>query len=789
MIRRSLCRWVLARTVAGVAALAMVGVTAAAADGTAAAIAGSAARGPVLSVGHRQATALGGPAGVVHRLPEAAVGPVSRMLGRDQPGYRIVPSGQGYLARNAPQRLTAWFSGAGVRVRSGALSFGIRARAFGYGARLRRLPVIHPTARANQVRYQASGLAAWYVNGPLGIEQGFTLPAPPAARSRGRLSIVLAVTGHARVRRSAAGLSFTAGTSALSYQGLVVTDARGRRLPAGASLAGREFTIRADVRGAVFPVTVDPELGQAKLTASDGAGNDIFGTAVAVQGGTIVVTAPNAQIGSTPQQGAAYVFTEPAQGWTDMTQCAKLTASDGIEADDYGNSVSLDGETIVVGAPNQTVNGHSDQGAAYVYSEPAGGWSGALTQSAELTAPDGADGNLGIAAVVSGTTIVAGASGTTVGPNAGQGAAYVYTEPGGGWSGSLTDSAELTASGGAAGDELGSAVALAGSVVAVGAQDAMVGSNPDQGAAYVYSEPGGGWSGALTQSAELTAPGGGADDTLGGSVAADGGAVFAAATGATVGANASQGAVYVFTEPGGGWSGSLTPAAELTASDGAALDYLGTSLAVSGDTVLAGAQGHGNSAGALYVFTEPSGGWSSETQTSEFTASDGAAGDELGYAAAAGGDTLVGGAPNAQVGASADQGAVYVFGPVGVAQPASDQLRGLTSPRYRSRWKAGAVVTISAALESPAGAPVPGWLAASLSAHCEVTIAAAGAQRLGRHCLRYDAAAGEFSYRWRLGTRRAGRVLLRAELWYPSISTAWRPFTVIRRAMAHRVQP
>jgi hypothetical protein len=123
-----------------------------------------------------------------------------------------------------------------------------------------------------------------------------------------------------------------------------------------------------------------------------------------------------------PQQGAAYVFTEPAQGWTDMTQSAKLTASDGIEADDYGNSVSLDGETIGVGAPNQTVNGHSDQGAAYVYSEPGGAGvcvhraGGSLVgepdPAAELTASDGATLDyLGTSLAVSGNTVLADAQG------------------------------------------------------------------------------------------------------------------------------------------------------------------------------------------------------------------------------------------------------------------------------------------------------------------------------------------------------------------------------------------
>jgi hypothetical protein len=164
----------------------------------------------------------------------------------------------------------------------------------------------------------------------------------------------------------------------------------------------------------------------AKLTASDGATDDLLGFSVAVSGATIVAGAPPATVGGNSFQGAAYVFVKPTGGWADATQTAKLTASDGAAGDSLGYSVAASGGTIVAGAIGATVSGHSGQGAAYVFVKPEGGWADA-TQTAKLTASDGAAGDtLGVSVAVSGNTIVAGALGATVSGHSRQGAAYVF---------------------------------------------------------------------------------------------------------------------------------------------------------------------------------------------------------------------------------------------------------------------------------------------------------------------------------------------------------------------------
>ena len=250
----------------------------------------------------------------------------------------------------------------------------------------------------------------------------------------------------------------------------------------------------------------------AKLTASDGAGGDSLGTSVAVSGDTVVVGAP-LDSGATAGQGSAYVFVKPGGGWVSATETAKLTASDGAADDSFGHSVAVSGDTVVVGAGFDNVGPNANQGSAYVFVKPGGGWVSA-TETAKLTASDGAGNDrLGQSVAVSGDTVVVGAYFDNVGTNADQGSAYVFVKPGGGWV-SATETAKLTASDGAAGDRLGQSVAVSGDTAVVGAYFDDVGTNANQGSAYVFVKPGGGWVSA-TETEKLTASDGAVNDLFG----------------------------------------------------------------------------------------------------------------------------------------------------------------------------------------------------------------------------------------------------------------------------------
>ena len=152
----------------------------------------------------------------------------------------------------------------------------------------------------------------------------------------------------------------------------------------------------------------------AKLTAGDGAADDHFGSSVSIDGDTMVIGA-NQDDDKGYNSGSAYVFTRDtagdlASGWT---QVAKLTADDGAAYDYFGYSVSIDGDTVVIGAIETTTRENS--GSAYVFTRDtpgdlASGW----TQVAKLTAGDGAaDDYFGISVSIDGDTMVIGATRTT----------------------------------------------------------------------------------------------------------------------------------------------------------------------------------------------------------------------------------------------------------------------------------------------------------------------------------------------------------------------------------------
>jgi hypothetical protein len=330
----------------------------------------------------------------------------------------------------------------------------------------------------------------------------------------------------------------------------------------------------------------------AKLTSSDNGQG--FGTSVAISGNTIVVGAANtsnfARPASTP--GAVYVFVEPSDGWKDMTETAKLTASDGQPGDALGNSVAISGNIIAAGAFFATDNsGNSFAGRAYVFVKPASGWAGNLTQTAELTASDSQLLNyMGASIGVSGNTVVAG----SYGHNNFQGVAYVFVAPSSGWT-NMTQTAELSASDGKGSADFGFSTAITPGTIVVGAVNALGG----KGAAYVFVRPSSGWT-TMTQTAELRAPNATSGDSFGQSAAISGNTVVIGAPSANVNSHQLQGAAYLFIKPATGWANTAN-AHELVSSDGQTNDAFGLSVGISGSTIVAGAI-RGVTPGAAYVF-------------------------------------------------------------------------------------------------------------------------------------------------------------------------------------------
>jgi hypothetical protein len=156
-------------------------------------------------------------------------------------------------------------------------------------------------------------------------------------------------------------------------------------------------------RGSVY-VFVKPPTGwvnmtqMAKLTSSDGGAYDLFGISISISGDTIVAAAQ--------RKCAAYVFVKPPTGWANMTQTARLDSSSTIY-DYFGYSAAISGDTVAIGAPWDGVGSNSQQGSVYAFVKPGGGWSN-MTETAKLTASDGGYKHyLGLSVAISGDRVAA----------------------------------------------------------------------------------------------------------------------------------------------------------------------------------------------------------------------------------------------------------------------------------------------------------------------------------------------------------------------------------------------
>src|SRR5208337_117939 len=310
--------------------------------------------------------------------------------------------------------------------------------------------------------------------------------------------------------------------------GLKARDATGKVLPSGMLRDGNRLNWQIDDRDAVYPVTIDPVVvsaSKATATFTGVAANDEFGysTALSSDGSTALVGAlQNGTAGT--NAGAAYIFVKPAGGWSGTTSAsaANATFTGGAANDNFGvfGALSSDGSTALVGAWQNGTAG-TNAGAAYIFVKPAGGWSGTTSASAANATFTGgaANDNFGVFSALSSdgsTALVSSYVNGTAGTNAG--AAYIFTKPGGGWSGRTSASAaNAPFIGGAANDLFGQFVALSpdGSTALVGAnQNSTAGTKA--GAAYIFTKPGGGWSGRTSASAATaTFTGGAANDNFG----------------------------------------------------------------------------------------------------------------------------------------------------------------------------------------------------------------------------------------------------------------------------------
>ena len=407
----------------------------------------------------------------------------------------------------------------------------------------------------------------------------------------------------------------------------------------------------------------------AKLLADDAARGDLFGSTVSLSGDTVIVGAsrvddlcPSPDPGRIPADqdcGAAYIFQLDAQGtWV---QVAKLTAADAVAFDQFGNSVSLDGDTAIVGAHRSNETG-TLSGSAYIFRRDFGGpnnWG----QVMEITGSDTvAFDNFGRSVLISGDTAIVGATFHDH-PVPTSGSAYIFQRDAGGpdnWG----QVAELTAADAAGADFFGWFVSLSGDTAIVGAW-ADDDDGIESGSAYIFQSDFGG-PGNWGQVVKLTASDAARSDSFGWSVSLSRDTALVGAPGHDDHA-ANSGAAYIFQRDLGG-PDNWGEAAKLTASDAATRDTFGSAVSLSDDTAIASATGDddgGHLTGSAYVFRRDAGGKDNWGEIVKLTAKDPAPIDQFGSAVAVDGETaIVGTAWDDEAcpkDPSCNSGSVYLF--------------------------------------------------------------------------------------------------------------------------------
>lgn len=476
-------------------------------------------------------------------------------------------------------------------------------------------------------------------------------------------------------------------------------DVSGDTIIVGAPLNEDIVNTNANVGAAyIFTRSGSSWTQQAKLLAGDAANGDEFGHSVGLEGDTALVGSWRDDDGGT-NTGSVYVFTRSGTVWTQQT---KFTASDRAAADTFGNALSLDGNTAVIGSVGD--DDPNNSGAAYVFQGSGSSWA----QQAKLKASDAAGfDQAGSTVSISGDRVVVGAFGDDTAAGANAGSVYVFERSGISWS----QVAKITPADAAATDEFGTGAAVSGTTIIAGAPFGDEDNGTDSGAAYVYQGGGASWAeqtklkginlqlndnfgyavaidgdtavvtlpydddsyeetgaafifervgGVWQQAAKVRGADTEYQDEFGCAAAIDGNTIAIGARRAQVGnvSGAFSGAVYIFVNSGSGW----TQQAKLTPVDAAGGDIFGCALALSGDTLLATSaqdDDFGSSSGSAYIFQRSGTTWS---QQAKLLPGDGAAGEQFGYRAALSedGNTAVIGVPF-EDGVAADSGAVYVF--------------------------------------------------------------------------------------------------------------------------------
>ncbi len=383
----------------------------------------------------------------------------------------------------------------------------------------------------------------------------------------------------------------------------------------------------------VFDFNGSEWIRSAELGAADAEANDVFAHAVSLEGDRALIGV-RADDDNGINSGSAYVYEFDGQSWIDT---AKLAPLDGEAGDEFGWTVRLLGDRALI----SSIEMGGGTGSAYVFDFDGSNWS----QASKLVAADGEAGDqFGVALGLSSNGALVGAwRADDLGEQSGS--AYLFAPDGSSW----TQQSELTPREGASFDYFGESVSQDGNRVIVGAVGDD-GRTVFSGAAYIFENDGRQWrrTAKLTTSAVSDGPFFGRAVDIEGDRAVIGAPL-------EIGAAGASGAVFVFEFDGAQWN----EVAKLLPTDGDPFELFGTSVALSGDRILIGAEDvddNGRSSGSAYVFERQAGGW---IEAAELLPSDGVSFALFGRDVALEGNVALVGAPGGN--RELDAGVVYAF--------------------------------------------------------------------------------------------------------------------------------
>jgi hypothetical protein len=508
-----------------------------------------------------------------------------------------------------------------------------------WGAADQRLPIPQPTVHAEQGRIEMRrpGSTEWFEAREDGLEHFWSLQAPPAFDHEGEVVLGLQMDTALHIKAEDAGKSLilrdpVTERTQLLYAGLKAWDQTNRRLPARMTVGGGgRIDLWIDDRDAQYPIVIDPLFANpSTLVGVDRARGDRFGGSVATDGHRLAVGTPVDE-SSGIRSGSVSVYLYDGVQWSLE---ATLYPNDPTMGKQFGHSVAIDGDSLLIGAIFDFDNG-AGSGAVYAFAHNGVQWS----QTQKIQPGDGLTGDsFGSALALSGDTAIIGAPQTSdLGFRAGS--AYVFERTLGIWA----QTAELTASDGSTGDLFASSLSMSRNTLIAGAP-----SDDDQGldsgSVYLFEVTQGAWS----EVQKINDPSGQAGDLYGTAVAIKDRTVLVGAPKTSGGGKA-----FVMTRRQGVWSLHQ----ELISVDIAADHRFGSAVGISGGWAVIGAPdytGPANNQGASVIFARSGSAWN---QVDIFTG--GSNQDQFGSALAVADRVVFIGAPNDGNGTGIDAGTVH----------------------------------------------------------------------------------------------------------------------------------